>query len=98
MLRAMALTERDVSFFRPLWIRILITAVLAAWCLGEVVLSHDQLWIGVTAFGVAYCVYNFFWKFPKTAAALPPPASGTPTATEMTPPAEAPAPEPPKQP
>lgn len=82
----MALNERDVKFFRPLWIRVLVTAVLVAWCLSEIIWTQDQLWIGLTAVGIAYCLYNFFWKFPKDVpAALPAPAAQAETSTDAPP-------------
>jgi hypothetical protein len=65
MLHAMAMNERDLRFFRPLWVRILVTGIVAAWFLVETILSHDMLWIGITAAGVIYCIWNFFLTFPK---------------------------------
>lgn len=97
----MALNERDLKFFRPLWLRIGITAALAIWCALEITFTHEQLWIGITGVGVAYCLYNFFWKWPKTLPAAAAPAGATPPSGEaLAPPAEsAAAPvEPPKQP
>lgn len=70
--------ESDVKFFRPLWIRLLVTAVVVAWFVLEAVFSHDPLWMGVTAVGTVYCVWNFFLRFPRD---LPP---------TSTPPAEPP--------
>jgi len=83
-----AMNERDAKFFRPLWIRVLVTGIVAAWFVLEVVFSHDQLWMGITAVGVIYCVWNFFLRFPKNLPAETPAAVPAPTATE----------EPPKQP
>lgn len=83
-----AMNERDAKFFRPLWIRVLVTAVCAVWFVLEAVFSHDQLWMGITAVGVVYCVWNFFLRFPKDV-----PVAGTPAAVS-TPSAE----DPPKQP
>lgn len=97
----MALNANDLKFFGPLWRRVAITAALAVWCALELILSHDQMWIGITGFGVAYCLYNFFWKWPKTlpgSVALPettPPIAadaGPSTASSV------PAAEPPKEP
>jgi hypothetical protein len=86
----MALKENDIRFFRPLWLRIALTAALAIWCALEIIFSHEQLWIGITGFGTAYCLWNFFWKWPKD---LPPlAAAGTAPAPEtIAPPADAPA-------
>jgi hypothetical protein len=86
--------ENELKFFRPLWIRVLVTGILVVWCELEIALSHDQVWIGITGFGVAYSVWNLFLKFPKTFAETP---------AAVTVPAEPAAlvpsdPEPPKQP
>ena len=96
--RRMALSDRDLKFFRPLWLRVAITVALAAWCALEIILSHDQLWIGVTGFGVAYCLYNFFWKWPKTLPVTEAAASGPAAGAIAAPPETAPTAEPPAQP
>ena len=70
------MNERDTNFFRPLWIRLLVTAIVAVWFVLEVVFSHEQLWMGITAVGVVYCVWNFFLRFPKDAL-VPPAASAS---------------------
>jgi len=74
------MNERDAKFFRPLWIRILVTGLVAVWFVLEVVFSHDQLWMGITGIGVVYCVWNFFLRFPREApaAASAPPAEEPP--------------------
>lgn len=61
----MALNQRDQDFFRPLWRRVLATAVVVVWCAYETFFSHDQLWITITAIAVIYCVWNFFLKYPR---------------------------------
>ena len=97
----MALKENDLRFFRPLWLRIAITAALAVWCALEIIFTHETLWIGITAAGVAYCLYNFFWKWPKDLPPLAAPAgTAAPAAADMTPPVESstPAGEPTKDP
>ena len=83
-----AMNERDVKFFRPLWISLLVTGVLVVWFVVETVFGHDQLWMGITAVGVVYCVWNFFLRFPKDVPVAEAPAAVPP------PPAD----EPPKQP
>ena len=80
------MNERDAKFFRPLWIRLLATGLLAVWFVLEAVFSHDQLWMGITAIGVVYCMWNFFLRFPKEAPATAPAAPAAPVD------------EPPKQP
>jgi len=75
----MPLKENDVRFFRPLWIRLTVTAVLAAALAYELIWTHDQLWIGIWACGIAYCGYNFFWKWPKDLPPLEKPATASAT-------------------
>ncbi|MEO8757096.1 MAG: hypothetical protein ABI398_05005 [Devosia sp.] len=77
------MNERDTKFFRPLWIRVLVTALLAVWFVLEAVYTHEQMWLAITGLGFAYCIWHFFIKFPKdlpttTAgddSAPPPPAT-----------------------
>ena len=77
----MALNKSDSDFFRPMWRRVLVTAVLVAWFCYETLFSHEQMWIAITGIGVVYCVWNFFLRYPKD-----PPAS----APDQTPPVEPP--------
>lgn len=75
----MAMNERDVRFFRPLWVRLLVTAIVTGWFLAETILGHDMMWIVITAAGVLYCIWNFFLTFPKdaTPATTAPPPDGS---------------------
>ena len=58
--------ERDVEWFRPLWRRVLVTAVCVVWAALE--LWHgDQMWILITVGLSAYAVWIFFLTFPKAA-------------------------------
>ena len=59
------MNERDAAFFRPLWRRVLVTAILVLWFGYETFFSHDTLWIAISGAGLAYCIWNFFLKFPK---------------------------------
>ena len=84
---------RDADFFRPLWRRVLVTGVVTAWFCYESFISKDQLWITITAVALAYCVWNFFLRFPKergppgsTGGGTPPAASsGSPDSSDGTP-------------
>ena len=76
------MNERDTKFFRPLWLRLLLTAICVVWFVLEAVFSHDPLWMTITGGAIAYCVWNFFLRFPKAAPAVaapdapaPPPAN-----------------------
>ena len=75
------MNERDVKFFRPLWIRALVTGVIVVWFVLELVFSHDSFWLTVTGAGIAYCVWNFFLRFPK-----PPDPAAQPAPTDAPPP------------
>lgn len=94
----MALKENDIRFFRPLWLRIGLTVALAIWCALEIIFTHEQLWIGITGFGLAYCLYNFFWKWPKDLPPLAAPAGAAPAADSVAPPSDTAAPAAPEPP
>jgi hypothetical protein len=74
----MALKQSDTDFFRPLWRRVLVTVFVVGWFGYELLGSRDPLWIAVTGAAVAYCLWNFFIRFPQD----PPtgPAPGRPPA------------------
>ena len=61
----MAMNTKDADFFRPMWRRVAVTGVVAAWCAYENFFSHDQMWIVITSVALVYCVWNFFLRFPK---------------------------------
>jgi hypothetical protein len=72
------MNERDVKFFRPLWLRVLMTAIVAVWFAVETIFGHDGMWMTITGIGVVYCVWNFFLRFPKDVPAAAPPDAGQP--------------------
>lgn len=57
--------QSEINWFRPLWRRALVTGVCAAWLGFELIVSHEQMWIFISGAGLAYCLWNFFYKFPK---------------------------------
>jgi hypothetical protein len=71
-----AMNQRDADFFRPLWRRVAVTGVVAAWWAYEVFFSHEQMWIAITSVGLLYCAWNFFLRFPKDPPAAPPGSTG----------------------
>jgi hypothetical protein len=73
----MAINQRDADFFRPLWRRVVVTAVVAAWFGYETIFSKDPLWITITAIGLAYCAWNLFLRFPKDSPGTPPGSTGS---------------------
>ena len=68
----MPMNQQDSEFFRPLWRRLTVTAVVALWFGYEAIFSHDPLWIAITSIALVYCAWNFFLRFPKEPPALPP--------------------------
>ncbi len=72
----MALKQSDADFFRPMWRRVLVTAIVVAWCGYEVLVSRDQLWITITGIAIVYCVWNFFLRYPQDPPADPPGSTG----------------------
>jgi hypothetical protein len=70
------MNERDTNWFRPLWRRVLATGVVVAWFGYETLFTHDSTWIAITGAGIAYCVWNFFIRFPKDGP--PAPTDGVP--------------------
>lgn len=67
--------DTEIEWFRPLWLRIVVTGAIAIWCAYEVFISHDQLWIAVTGVALAYAVWNLFIRFNSRAAEIKKPDS-----------------------
>ncbi|KKB13050.1 hypothetical protein VE25_03915 [Devosia geojensis] len=57
--------QNDVNWFRPLWRRVLVTGIVAAWCVWEWAFNRDQLWGLLTTALLGYAIYSFFISFPK---------------------------------
>ena len=55
--------ESEIEWFRPLWLRVLVTALVAVWFGYEVFFSHETVWMVVTGAALAYAVWNLFIKF-----------------------------------
>lgn len=55
--------QSELEWFRPLWLRLLVTGLVAAWFLWEVVFTQDQLWMMITGAALAYAVWNLFIRF-----------------------------------
>jgi hypothetical protein len=72
------MNEKDAKFFRPLWLRIAITVFVGAWFCWETLYTHESMWMVITAAAFAYCVWNFFLRFPKDQPAASPPTDETP--------------------
>lgn len=52
-----------MSWFRPLYRRVILVAIVAAWCAWEWLSNSDQLWGMITAAALAYAVWMFFINF-----------------------------------
>lgn len=61
----MAFREQQHPFYKPLWRRIVIVAVVAAWVVFEFVTSSSPLWIMLAVAFLIYAVYMFFITWPK---------------------------------
>lgn len=75
------LKQNDVTWFRPLWRRVAVTAFLAAWCIWEWI-NGDAFWSLLVTAALAYSLYTFFYAFPKeeSETVLPPPDEKPPEA------------------
>lgn len=63
------MNERDAAFFRPLWRRILLVAVVASWSALEW-WNGDSLWGTLTAGVTAYCIWSYLIAFPGAGGEL----------------------------
>lgn len=66
------LKDSEIEWFRPLWLRVLVTTLVAAWFAWETLVNQDQLWMLITGAALAYAVWNLFIKYPKGDADKPP--------------------------
>jgi hypothetical protein len=63
--------QSDNEFFRPLWRRAVLVAVVAGWFLFEMIVSRDTIWMVLTGAALAYAIWNFLLRYPD-----PPPGGG----------------------
>lgn len=59
--------DTELEWFRPLWLRLLVTGLVAIWFGWELFFTHDQLWMIITGAALAYAVWNLFIKYPREA-------------------------------
>jgi hypothetical protein len=57
--------EQASPFYKPLWRRIVITAVVAIWLAVEVYYNNG-LWIAIACAMLGYAIWTFFLSWPKT--------------------------------
>ncbi|WP_062014001.1 hypothetical protein [Aureimonas sp. AU4] len=64
----MALGDNNHPFFRPLWRRVLLVAVCAAWALFELLVTGDRTWAIMTGIVAAYAAWTFLITYQPTPA------------------------------
>jgi hypothetical protein len=52
-----------LPWFKPLYRRVILIAVIAVWCGWEWLFNHDQFWGLITLAALAYGVWTFFINF-----------------------------------
>lgn len=57
--------EQDHPFYKPLWRRVLIVAVIALLLAFEIYMGSDGFWLTMYVVALAYAVYTFFITWPK---------------------------------
>lgn len=57
--------EQQHPFYKPVWVRIAIVAVISGWLLFEVFLVKSGMWMMIAGAALAYAVYMFFLAWPK---------------------------------
>lgn len=63
----MASKEQQHPFYKPLWRRVTIVAVIALWLCFELYMGSGGIWLAMAAGSLAYAVYTFFITWPKDA-------------------------------
>jgi hypothetical protein len=59
-----------LGWFEPLYRRVIVVAVIAAWSVWEWLFNKDQFWGVVTIAMLAYGIWTFFINFDKALAKL----------------------------
>jgi len=56
--------QADIEFFKPLWRRVAVVAVLVAWLGFEALFVGEPMWLVIIGGTLAYAVWTFFlnWK------------------------------------
>jgi len=72
--------NRGLEWFRPMWRRVVLLAIVVLWCGWEWVFNQDQFWGLITLAMVAWAVWTFFINFDKSVGPprdgdTPPPAA-----------------------
>ena len=57
-----------LGWFEPLYRRVILVAIIAAWSVWEWVWNKDQFWGFITLAMIAYAIWTFFINFDKPLA------------------------------
>ncbi len=74
--------DSEIEWFRPLWLRVVVTVLVAAWFVWETFWNRDQLWMIITGAALAYAVWNLFIAYKPPPKKISGPAAGGPTTDE----------------
>jgi Ca2+/Na+ antiporter len=58
-------SEQQHPFYKPLWRRVAIVAVIFFWLCFEIFTGASEIWIVLALAMLAYAVYTFFLTWPK---------------------------------
>ena len=72
--------DSEIEWFRPLWLRVLVTVLVSAWFAWETFWNRDQLWMIITGAALAYAVWNLFIAYKPPPKKISGPAASEPTA------------------
>lgn len=61
----MASKEQQHPFYKPLWRRVVIVAVIVSWLAFEIYKGSEGFWIAIAGAMLVYAVYTFFITWPK---------------------------------
>jgi len=62
----MASLDQKHPFFQPLWRRIVLVVLVAAWLAFEVIYTQSTLWMSVATVMLVYGIWTFFLTWPKS--------------------------------
>ena len=52
--------DSELEWFRPLWLRVLITGLVTAWFGWEIFFGREAFWMVISGGALAYAVWNLF--------------------------------------
>ena len=61
----MKLADQNHPFYKPLWRRLLLVALIGAWAAYEIGVVRDGMWMVLTGGLLAYALWNFIITWPK---------------------------------